>query len=485
MSNNVLVLLTDEHSPLCMGNMGHYICKTPNLDKLAFKGTKFTNAYCTSPICVPARAGLATGLYTFQNKNWDNAFPYDGKQKSWTHKLSNNGLECVSIGKLHFKNEKVPTGFTNQIQPMHVINGIGDIRGSIRKNPPPREGARKYIDEAGIGTSSYQKYDSITSKNAIEWLSKKSNKALSENWVLFVSFACPHFPLVAPKKYTDLYPPNKILSPINHNRQKLLHPSNQTYADLMGFNPPFSEIQIKKALRSYYALVTFIDFEIGKIINYVEKSNLRKSTTIIYTSDHGDNVGRDGLFGKSTMYEESVGVPLIIKGKNFKKNYVCKNNVSHIDLYETILRDSGIKKNNKPKSYFGMALQDTLNNKKRKYPVISEYHATCSLDGITMMKYKNYKFIYHINYSHQLFDLKNDPNELINLSRNKKYLKIYNLLKSKIEKIINPKKVDLEAKFDQKKLLRKHGGRKKILSQGTLGYTPAPGEKADISSRKT
>ena len=86
----------------------------------------------------------------------------------------------------------------------------------------------------------------------------------------------------------------------------------------MGFNPIFTENQIKKALRSYYALVTFIDYEIGKIINYIEGS-LKNNTTIIYTSDHGDNVGRDGLFGKSTMYEESVGVPLIVKGKNFKK----------------------------------------------------------------------------------------------------------------------------------------------------------------------
>ena len=95
--------------------------------------------------------------------------------------------------------------------------------------------------------------------------------------------------------------------------------------------------QIKKALRSYYALVTFVDYEIGKILNYVKQSQLNNNTTIIYSSDHGDNVGRDGLFGKSTMYEESVGVPLIVKGKNFKKNYICKKNVSHIDLFQTIL----------------------------------------------------------------------------------------------------------------------------------------------------
>lgn len=484
MGNNVIVLLSDEHSPLCMGNMKHYICKTPNLDKLSKKGTKFINAYCTSPICVPSRAGLATGLYTFQNKNWDNAFPYDGRDKSWAHTLTNYNLESTSIGKLHFKDEKVSTGFTEQIQPMHVINGIGDIRGSIRVNPLPREGARKYIDEAGIGTSSYQKYDIKTSKKALEWLSKKSQKSDNKNWVLFVSYTCPHFPLVAPKKFTDMYPLSSIRNPINHDRSKSLHPSNQTYADLMGFNPIFTENQIKKALRSYYALVTFIDYEIGKIINYIEGSSLKNNTTIIYTSDHGDNVGRDGLFGKSTMYEESVGVPLIVKGKNFKKNFVCKKNVSHIDLYKTILLELGIKINNKPKNYLGISLQETLKNKNRKYPVISEYHATCSLDGITMMLYKNYKFIYHINYKHQLFDLNKDPNELNNLSENKKYKKIFNLIKSKIEKIVDPKSVNLNAKKDQKKLLKKYGGRKNILSQGTLGYTPTPGEKPDISVGK-
>jgi len=484
MSNNVIVLLSDEHSPLCMSNMNHYICKTPNLDKLSKEGTKFSNAYCTSPICVPSRAGIATGLYTFQNKNWDNAFPYEGKNESWAHILNKHGHEAVSIGKLHYKNEKVSTGFSNQLQPMHVINGVGDIRGSIRENPLPREGARKYIDEAGIGTSSYQKYDIKTTQKAIDWLSKKSIKIEKKGWVLFVSYSCPHFPLVAPKKFTDMYPIKDILNPINHDRSKSLHPTNQIYADLMGFKPAFTERQIKKALRSYYALVTFVDYEIGKILNYVKQSQLNNNTTIIYSSDHGDNVGRDGLFGKSTMYEESVGVPLIVKGKNFKKNYICKKNVSHIDLFQTILIESGIKKYNKPKDYLGMSLQASLKNKTRKYPVIAEYHATCSLDAITMMVHKDFKFIYHINFKHQLFDLKNDPNELVNLSQNKKYKKIYNLIKSKIEKQINPKLINLEAKNHQKKLIKKHGGRKKILSQGTLGYTPAPGEKPDISSKQ-
>ena len=101
-----------------------------------------------------------------------------------------------------------------------------------------------------------------------------------------------------------------------------------------------------------------------------------------------------------------------------------------------------------------------------------------------MMLYKNYKFIYHINYKHQLFDLNKDPNELNNLSENKKYKKIFNLIKSKIEKIVDPKSVNLNAKKDQKKLLKKYGGRKNILSQGTLGYTPTPGEKPDISVGK-
>jgi len=483
MKNNVLILLSDEHSPLCMGNMKHYICKTPNLDKLAFQGTKFTNAYCTSPICVPSRTGIATGLYTYQNKSWDNAFPYDGKIKSWGHILQNYGHQCVSIGKLHFKNEKISSGFSEQLQPMHVINGVGDLMGSIRKKPVVRTGARKYIDEAGIGKSTYQDYDKKTADLAIQWLKNKSLKKEEKGWVLFVSFAVPHFPLKVTRSFASLYPLSKILAPINHLRQKTLHPAHQTYANLMGFEPKFTEKQIKRAIRSYFGLITFMDFQIGRILQSLNKYNLNKNTTIIYTSDHGDNVGRDGLFGKSTMYEESVGVPLIAKGKKFKKNFVSNKIVSHIDLYATILEsvDIGIKYKNK--DYKGISLQSSLNNKNRKHPVISEYHATCSTGGITMIREKKYKFIYYVNHSCQLFNLGKDPDELNDLSHNPRYKNKIKYFKKKISKYFDPHKIDELVNHDQLKLIKKHGGRKKILSQGTLGYTPVPGEKPDISKK--
>ena len=126
---NILYIMSDEHNPKMLGCYGHGQVKTPNLDRLAAQGTRFTSAYTNSPICIPSRAAFATGRYTHETKYWDNAMPYDGAIKGWGHRLINEGLRVESIGKLHYRSENLPTGFSKQIMPMHVMDGIGQIWG--------------------------------------------------------------------------------------------------------------------------------------------------------------------------------------------------------------------------------------------------------------------------------------------------------------------------------------------------------------------
>ena len=144
---NMLFILSDEHTRDVTGCYGHKVIKTPNLDRLAARGTKFTNAYTNCPICVPARASLQTGRYVGDIGFWDNAFPYDGSVPSWGHRLSAAGHRTMSIGKLHFRSTDARNGFDEEVIPLHVVDGVGDLLGLIRRPKP----AALINDRIGLG----------------------------------------------------------------------------------------------------------------------------------------------------------------------------------------------------------------------------------------------------------------------------------------------------------------------------------------------
>ncbi|MEM9106392.1 MAG: sulfatase-like hydrolase/transferase, partial [Pseudomonadota bacterium] len=130
---NLLVIMSDEHQARALGSAGHDFVKTPHLDSLAARGTRFSDAYTPCPICVPARASFATGRYVHQTRLWDNAMPYDGSIPGWGHSLQAKGIPVESIGKLHYRAEEDPAGFDIEHIPMYVANGVGMVWASIRR----------------------------------------------------------------------------------------------------------------------------------------------------------------------------------------------------------------------------------------------------------------------------------------------------------------------------------------------------------------
>ena len=149
---NLLIIMSDEHSVRNVGCYGNALVKTPNLDALAARGTRFASAYCTNPVCIPARAGFALGRYQHQIGFWDNADPYDGSIPSWHHKLRDRGHNVASIGKLHFRSTADDNGFTEEMIPMHVIDAKGDLMGLVRRDMPERKGAWKMAGMAAATT---------------------------------------------------------------------------------------------------------------------------------------------------------------------------------------------------------------------------------------------------------------------------------------------------------------------------------------------
>ncbi|MDQ8031692.1 MAG: sulfatase-like hydrolase/transferase, partial [Bordetella sp.] len=202
---NLLIIMSDEHSRKALGCYGSEIAETPHLDALAARGTRFASAYCTSPVCIPARASFAVGKYIHQVGYWDNADAYDGRVPSWHHVLRDSGHEVTSIGKLHFRAEGEDHGFSEEIIPMHIIGGKGDLMGLVRSDLPVRKGAYKMAHYAGPGESSYTFYDREITARAQVWLRRPARRESDRPWVLFVSLVAPHFPLTAPPEHYFRY----------------------------------------------------------------------------------------------------------------------------------------------------------------------------------------------------------------------------------------------------------------------------------------
>ena len=133
--SNLLFILSDEHRRDSLGCYGHPLVQTPHLDGLAERGVRFTGAYTNCPICVPARASLATGRYVNEIGYWDNAFPYEGRVPGWGHELMAAGHRVDSIGKLHYRSAADADGFTNKILPLNVVDGVGDVEIKIVMEP--------------------------------------------------------------------------------------------------------------------------------------------------------------------------------------------------------------------------------------------------------------------------------------------------------------------------------------------------------------
>lgn len=474
-SKNFIIFMTDQHSRNFLSCYRNSIVKTPNLDKLAKKGVIFQNASTNSPICVSARACFSTGKYVHQNKCWDNAIAYNGQIPSWGHCLQNQKIDVVSIGKLHFRSEDDNTGFDQQILPMHIANGIGDVMGSIRPNLPERTQSRKFSENIGPGETEYTKYDRSISKKAIKWLEKRSKgRKKSDPFLLFVSFIAPHFPLIVPHKYYNLYKDIDLPNLKKFNSELINHPWWLAFNKSITFDKYFrDDSHRREAIISYLGLCTFVDEQIGNVLDSLESTSFNRNTNILFLSDHGENLGARGLWGKSVMYEESIGIPMILAGESVPEGMIVKTPVSLIDVFPSILDVFNIKKTDEN---LGESLFEIAKKKEdKKRLVFSEYHGAGAISGAYMLRDGKYKYIHYVNFEPEFYDLETDPEELINLATKIQYRQILKIYENKLFSMIDPHAINYEALADQAKIVEQNGGIEKVLIKGGLSGTPVPG----------
>jgi choline-sulfatase len=479
---NLLIIMSDEHNPKVLGCSGHPLVRTPHLDALAARGTLFTDAYTTCPVCVPARAAFAVGKYVHQIGFWDNADAYDGSIPSWHHRLRDRGHRVVSIGKLHFRGHSGDdNGFDEEIIPMNILEGKGDLMGLVRKDLPERGMSWKIAKLAGPGESPYTHYDREIATRAQIWLREEAPKYRDKPWVLFVSFVSPHFPLIAPAEFYYQYPLEHMPEPkLYEESLRPEHPYLRDYASSFVYDRFFTPEKVRKAIAAYYGLCSFVDDNVGKVLRTLDDAGLGASTRVLYTSDHGDNLGARGLWGKSTMYQEVAGVPLIVAGAGVPQDRRIATPVSHVDTYPFILECVGESSPEMYDAHPGVSLTRLADGEVPDRNVLSEYHGMGSTTGAFMIRHGKYKYVHYVAYAPQLFDLERDPEELTDLAADPAYERVLQECRERLYAICDPAEVDARAKKRQSELLEGAGGREAVIARGDLGFSPPPGYPSDL-----
>lgn len=471
---NLLFILSDQHARDALRCAGHPVVHTPNLDRLAARGVRFQNTYTPCPICVPARASFATGRYVHQAGYWDNAFPYDGKAPSWHHRLRGEGWRIDSIGKLHFSGAGRDHGFSQEIDPLHVVEGVGDILGSVRDNPPLRN-KRPGVLEAGPGDSTYLRYDARNAERACEWL--QAHREDAAPWALYLSFVCPHPPYIAPPDLYGLYPPDKLPMPPQWRAEEWPdHPAMDYFRRFFAYDVPFSEQELRQLAAVYYATVTYLDRQIGRVLDALEELGLAASTRVIYTSDHGEALGARGMVGKFDLYDESAAVPLIAAGPDIPIGRVVETPVSLVDLYPTVLESAGIDPTAEERTFPGRSLWQIARSPDQDRTVLSEYHAFASRAGMFMLRNRQYKYIHYVGERPQLFDLLADPEERCDLAQDEAFRDVVQAFERELRAMLDPETVDARAKADQAARVDAYGGVEAVIRRGGFENSPTPGE---------
>lgn len=477
--SNLLIILSDQHHPRMMGCAGHPIVRTPNMDRLAARGTRFSSAYTNCPICVPARASLATGRYVHQIRFWDNAIAYDGSVPSWGHRLMAHGHEVVSIGKLHYvKSDPARNGFTEEILPMHLADGDGDVVGLIRDEMIVRKGSAKLGPEAGPGESHYTRYDRDIAQHACDWLKRAGQKRDGKPWVLYVGFVCPHPPLIAPEQYFQMYASANIPMPDMYaESERPRHPyieyMRKARPEDAGFTGPD---MVRRAIAAYMGTVSFLDDNIGKVLAALGQAGLTDSTRVIYSSDHGENLGARGLWGKRVLYDDSAGIPLIMAGPDVPSGHMVKEPVSLVDVFPTVLECAGVHPAAEDADLPGASLlQAATNGLALSRTVLSEYHAVASPSASYMIRHGRFKYIHYCGYAPMLFDLQSDSYERRDLANDPAFKKELRDNEARLRTILDPDAIDRLAKADQTKMIEQLGGKEAVLSRGAVRISPPPG----------
>ncbi|WP_282942418.1 sulfatase-like hydrolase/transferase [Paenibacillus sp. RC67] len=441
--SNFIVLMSDEHNPLYSSVFGHPFVQTPNMERLAQQGTVYRNAYCPSPLCSPSRSAFVSGrrvhevqAYSNCNVNLPNHFPSYGKV------LKEQGVHSVHIGKTHVYAQPEELDFS-EIHLAKKGKQPGDI--NFRRKPLAiRTNAADRAFGFGVKEDAFEG-DLKVMNTALQWL-EQTAPGLDQPWSLTINLMNPHFPQWNTEEFWNLYPQGEDLPRYGSEQESADHPYARDLRDHFETDL-FTEAQIRGLRRGYLGNVTFIDRQIGRLLDALAESGQAEMTNLVYTSDHGEMLGKFGQWWKCSLYEDSVRIPVFAAGPDFKAGIVVDTPVDLHDVQASIFYATGA---NRPVDWAGQPLQEIASFDPNRV-VFSEYHGHGTRSGAYMIRKGEWKLIYYMEAPHQLFNLKEDPDELSNVYA--EYPDKANELEAELRKVCSPEEENQRAHHFQQEQL--------------------------------
>ena len=349
---NVLLIIADDLNN-DLGTYGHPVVKTPHIDALAANGIRFDAAYSQFPVCTPSRSSLLTGLYPEQigvvevEPHFRDHVP---GVTTLPELFRNNGYSSARVGKIFHQNVPSQIGMDGVDDPRSwdvVVNPIGidkevePLVNSISPTAPPGDigGTLTWLS---LDSRDEDHTDGIAATSAMKLMGDLHPDKTGKPFFLAVGFYRPHVPLIAPSKYFDMYPLDEI--EINQvpadDRDDIPVPA---LAD-RPYQADMSEEQMRQVMQAYYASVSFVDAQVGRLIAELDRLGLTDDTIVVFLSDHGFHLGSHGLWQKTDLFEGSVRLPLVLSvpGQN-NRGAATDSIVELVDLYPTLAELAGIE----------------------------------------------------------------------------------------------------------------------------------------------
>lgn len=422
---NILFIMADQMAASALPVYGHPVVKAPNLEKLAEQGVVFDSAYCNSPLCAPSRYTLMTGQLPSKIGAYDNAAEFPADIPTFAHYLRNQGYHTVLSGKMHFCGPDQLHGFEDRLTSDIYPADYGWFPDW--ENPgfrPTWYHNMESVTHAGPCVRSNQlDFDDEVVFHAQRFLYNRVRGTDERPFCLTVSMTHPHDPYAIPQEYWDRYRDEDIDMPKVSIAPEEQDPHSKRLRTVYNIDQEeITDQQIRDARHAYYGAISYVDDKIGELLKTLKETGLDDNTIIVFSGDHGDMLGERGLWYKMSWFEDSARVPMIVHAPERFQAHRVSESVSTMDLLPTFVDLTNPQQDvDYVMPIQGRSLIPHLTDQGGHDEVIGEYFGEGAIAPLFMIRREQYKYVCCSADPEQLFNLKEDPQELNNLATNPDY----------------------------------------------------------------
>lgn len=423
---NILFIAIDDQNDWIGHLGGHPMAKTPHIDKLAARGTAFINAHCNTPLCNPSRTSVmlglrptTTGIYGLSP--WFRTLPQWKDRVSLQQHFANHGYRTAATGKIYHLGTGGPKNHRSEgapeFQVTAPIGGVG-TRPSAKILPPTPMGNNPLMDW-GVWPLDNDDTGKGDYKVATWTIEQIKNAPKDQPFFISAGFFLPHVPCYATQKWFDLYPDDDSVLPkiLETDREDTPHFSWYLHWSLP--EPRLKWVrenhQWRNLVRSYLACTSFVDSQVGRLLDALDEAGVADNTIVVIWGDHGWHLGEKGITGKNTLWDDGTRVPLIFAGPGVKGGQRCLQPAELLDIYPTLIDLTGVSTRT---DLEGLSLVPQLKDAafKRERPAITSHN-----QGNHGIRSERWRYIRYADGSEELYDMQNDPNEWTNLAGKPEY----------------------------------------------------------------